>query len=98
MIQAADLAGVGHVAIVYDRNTSGASTYNVLDGLSSFFSNLFSRSQPLTVPEFLQKVVQTNVSYTFIKTCLTEDYSPESSYNVVVSAEGSAGAYDYKVM
>ncbi|KAE8666711.1 Splicing factor PWI domain-containing protein, putative isoform 1 [Hibiscus syriacus] len=46
VIQAAQLAGVDHVAIVYDA--------------------------------------------------LTEDYTAESSYNVVVSAEGSIGANDYK--
>lgn len=89
---------MGHVAIIYDEGAT-ASTYNVLDGISSFFNNLFSRSQPLTVPELLQKVVEAgDVSYTLIKTRLTEDFSPESSYNVVVSAEGSAGANDYKVM
>lgn len=98
VIQAAQLAGVGHVAIIYDGNTTAASTYNVLDGISSFFNNLFSRNQPLTVPEFLQKVIETDVSYTFIKTSLTEDFSPESSYNVVVSAEASVDANDYKVM
>ncbi|KAL6195519.1 hypothetical protein ACLB2K_031138 [Fragaria x ananassa] len=96
VIQAAQLAGVGHVAIVYDGNTAGASTYNVLDGISSFFSNIFSRS-PLSIPELLQKVIETDVSYTFIKTSLTDDFSPESSYNVVVSAEGFEGANDYKV-
>ncbi|KAL5580936.1 hypothetical protein UlMin_013378 [Ulmus minor] len=97
VVQAADLAGVGHVAIVYDGNTAGASTYNVLDGITSFFNDLFSRSQPLSVPAFLQKVIQTDVSYTFIKTSLTDDFSPESGYNVVVSSEGSVGANDYKV-
>ncbi|KAL9412826.1 hypothetical protein AB3S75_041478 [Citrus x aurantiifolia] len=97
VIQAAQLAGVGHVAIIYDVNTTSASTYNVLDGISSFFNNLFSRNQPLTVPEFLQKVIETDVSYTFIKTSLTEDFSPESSYNVVVSTEASVDANDYKV-
>ncbi|CAK9166297.1 unnamed protein product [Ilex paraguariensis] len=97
VIQAAQLAGVGHVAIVYDGTLMNSSTYNVLDGLSSFFNNLFSRSQPLTLSEFLQKLVETDVSYTLIKTRLTEDFSTESSYNVVVTAEGSAGANDYKV-
>ncbi|KAK4849952.1 hypothetical protein QYF36_002389 [Acer negundo] len=97
VIEAVQLAGVGHVAIIYDENITGQSTYNVIDGLSSFFNNLFSRSQPLTVPELLQKLIKTDVRYTFIKTSLTEDFSPESSYNVVVSAEGSAGANDYKV-
>ncbi|KAK2993157.1 hypothetical protein RJ640_015344 [Escallonia rubra] len=96
VIEAAQLAGVGHVAVVYDASTNG-STYNVLDGISSFFGNLFSKSQPLTFAEFLEKMVETDVSYTLIKTKLTEDFSPESSYNIVVSAEGSGGADDYKV-
>lgn len=98
VIQAAQLAGVGHVAIVYDESSSIGSTYNVLDGITSFFNNLFSKSQPLTISEFLQKIVETDVSYTLIKTSLTEDFSPESSYNIVVSAEGSAGENAYKVM
>ncbi|KAM6597206.1 hypothetical protein CsatA_007730 [Cannabis sativa] len=97
VVQAAELAGVGHVAIVYDGNTSPGSTYNVLDGITSFFNNIFSQSQPLSVQEFLQKIIETDISYTFIKTSLTEDFSPESAYNVVVSAEGSVGANDYKV-
>lgn len=86
------------MAIIYDGSVGSSSTYNVLDGISSFFNNLLSRSQPLTVAEFLQKVIETDVSYTFIKTSLTEDFSPEKSYNVVVSAERSASVNDYKVM
>lgn len=97
VIQAAQLAGVGHVAIVYDESSSVGSTYNVLDGITSFFNNLFSKSQPLTLTEFLQKIVETDLSYTLIKTSLTEDFSPESSYKIIVSAEGSAGADAYKV-
>ncbi|PPR82577.1 hypothetical protein GOBAR_AA38138 [Gossypium barbadense] len=85
VIQAAQLAGVGHVAIVYDGNPGNGSTYNVLDGITSFFSNLFSQSQPLSLSEFLQKIIETDVSYTFFKTTLTDDYSEESSYNVVVA-------------
>ncbi|KAJ6715965.1 PROTEIN PLASTID TRANSCRIPTIONALLY ACTIVE 16 CHLOROPLASTIC [Salix koriyanagi] len=96
VIEAAQLAGVGHVAIIYDGNPDSASTNNVLDGFKTFFNNLFSQSQ-LSVPEFLQKVIETDVSYTFIKTSLTEDFSPESSYNVVVSAEGSTSTNDLKV-
>lgn len=99
VVQAAQLAGVGHVAVIYDENNSGTtSTYNVLDGISSFFNNLFSRSQPLTIQEFLQKVIETDVKYTFIKTSLVDDFSPESSYNVVVVGEENAGSNDYKVM
>lgn len=98
VIQAAEFANVGHVAIIYDGSSTTASTYNVLDGIQSFFNNLFSRTQELTIPEFLQKLVETDLSYTLIKTSLTEDFSPESSYNIVVSAEGSASEGDYKVM
>ncbi|KAJ8553085.1 hypothetical protein K7X08_020478 [Anisodus acutangulus] len=97
VIQAAQLAGVGHVAIVYDESSSVGSTYNVLDGITSFFNNLFSKSQALTITEFLQKIVETDLCYTLIKTSLTEDFSPESSYKIVVSAEGSASADAYKV-
>ncbi|XVE59308.1 hypothetical protein DITRI_Ditri05aG0035500 [Diplodiscus trichospermus] len=43
VIEAAQLVGVGHVAIICDGNPVAASTYNVLDGITSFFSNLFSR-------------------------------------------------------
>jgi hypothetical protein len=101
VILAAQLAGVGHVAVIYDDNKNGASTStnNVLDGISSFFNNLFSKSQPLSIQEFLQKVVETDVKYTLIKTSLTDDFSPESSYNVVVLGEESTGgSNDYKVM
>ncbi|GAB4860109.1 hypothetical protein Ancab_011587 [Ancistrocladus abbreviatus] len=97
VVEAAELAGVSHVAIICDESGVSGSTYNVLDGISSFFNNLFSKTQPLTVPEFLQKVIETDVRYTFIKTRLADDFLPESSYNVVVASEGSAGATDYKV-
>ncbi|KAK9127009.1 hypothetical protein Scep_015855 [Stephania cephalantha] len=97
VIQASQLAGVAHVAIVYDdKAMAPQSTYNVLDGITSFFNNLFSKSQPLTVAEFLGKIVETDVKYTMIKTSLTDDFARESAYNVVVSSENSSSA-DYKV-
>lgn len=96
VVEAAQLAGVGHVAIIYD-DSPNVSTNNVLDGISSFFNNIFSRSQALTITEFLERVVQTDVRYTLIRTLLTDDFSPESSYNVVVAAEGNADTNDYKI-
>ncbi|XP_021720797.1 protein plastid transcriptionally active 16, chloroplastic-like isoform X1 [Chenopodium quinoa] len=96
VVEAAQLAGVGHLAIIYDTSPV-ATTNNVLDGISSFFNNLFSKSQPLTISEFLERVIQTDVRYTFLRTTFTEDFSPESSYNVAVATEGSAGTNDYKV-
>lgn len=100
VIEAAQLAGVSHVAIVYDDSTFSSSTYNVLDGISSFFNNLLGNSKPLlSVPEFLQKLIETDVRYTFIKTRLGDDFLPERSFNFVVAQEGSAAVEinDYKV-
>ncbi|CAA3025401.1 plastid transcriptionally active 16, chloroplastic [Olea europaea subsp. europaea] len=89
--------GPGSEAIAYDESSMTTSTYNVLDGISSLFNYLFSRSQPLTLTEFLQKLVETDVNHTLIKTKLAEDFFPESSYNIVVSAEGSTDANNNKV-
>ncbi|XP_071719980.1 protein PLASTID TRANSCRIPTIONALLY ACTIVE 16, chloroplastic [Rutidosis leptorrhynchoides] len=97
-IQGAQLAGVGHVTIIYDTAPQDfTSTNNVLDGLSSFFNNLFAKTQPLTLKEFIDGLITTDVNYTLIKTKLTDDYSTESSYNFVVTAEGITGENDYKV-
>ncbi|KAL5991779.1 hypothetical protein ACLOJK_012690 [Asimina triloba] len=98
VIQAAQLAGVGHVAIIYDQGPgSVGSNYNVLDGITSFFSNIFSRPQPLTLLELLDKLVATDVRYTLIKASLTDEYSTEYSDNVVVTAEGATMDNEYKV-
>ncbi|XP_051134685.1 protein PLASTID TRANSCRIPTIONALLY ACTIVE 16, chloroplastic [Andrographis paniculata] len=97
VIQAAQAANVGHIAIIYDTSSGNSSSYNVLDGITSFFSNLFSRAQPLTAVEFLQKVVETDLGYTLIRTRLTDDFSPENSYNVIVSNEESSAGAEYKV-
>ncbi|CAL5007120.1 unnamed protein product [Urochloa decumbens] len=92
VVQAADLASAAHVVVVYDEGASGGggSTYNVLDGFTSFFNNLFSRVQTLTLSQFLAKVVETDVSYTLVKASLTDDYSPESSYALVLAKEGAS--------
>ncbi|KAL6865127.1 hypothetical protein ACP4OV_016278 [Aristida adscensionis] len=91
VVQAADLASVAHVVVVYDEAVGAvSSTYNVLDGFKSFFSNLFSPVQTLTLSEFLAKVVETDVRYTLVKASLTDDYSPESSYSLVLAKEGAS--------
>ncbi|CAM0957230.1 unnamed protein product [Alopecurus aequalis] len=93
VVQAADLAGVAHVVVVYDEGASGlngASKNSVLNGFTSFFSNLFSRVQTLSVSDFLSKVVETDVNYTLVKTSLTDDYNPESSYGLVLAKEDSS--------
>ncbi|KAM0841175.1 hypothetical protein ACQ4PT_059213 [Festuca glaucescens] len=93
VVQAADLAGVAHVVVVYDEGAagfSGASVNSVLDGFTSFFSNLFSRVQTLSVSEFLSKVAETDVNYTIVKASLTDDYNPVSSYGLVLAKEDSS--------
>ncbi|KAK1693985.1 hypothetical protein QYE76_010682 [Lolium multiflorum] len=95
VVQAADLAGVAHVVVVYDVGAAGfggASANSVLDGFTSFFSNLFSRVQTMPVSEFLSKVVETDVNYTVVKASLTDDYNPESSYGLVLAKEDSSAA------
>ncbi|KAK3137170.1 hypothetical protein QOZ80_5BG0448740 [Eleusine coracana subsp. coracana] len=90
VVQAADLASVAHIVVVYDEGVGGGSTNNVLDGFTSFFSSLFSRVQTLSLSEFLAKVVETDVKYTLVKASLTDDYSPESSYPLVLAKEGTS--------
>lgn len=90
VVQAADLASVAHVVVVYDEGVDGGSTNNVLDGFTSFFSNLFSRVQTMSLSDFLAKVVETDVKYTLVKALLTDDYSPESSYPLVLDKEGAS--------
>jgi hypothetical protein len=104
VVQAADLASVAHVVVVYDvEGASGlggggsGSTYNVLDGFTSFFSNLFSRVQTLTLSQFLAKVVETDVRYTLLKASLTDDYTPENSYALVLAKEGVSPSITGKV-
>lgn len=98
VVVAASLAGVPHLAVVYDPSAdSPASTYNVLDGLTTFFSNIFSKTKPLTLSDLLQKIVETDVRYTLLKASLADDSSSDYSANLVVAAEAASGS-EYKVM
>lgn len=94
VVRAAELAAATHIVVVYDASSSvtNGSTYNVIDGITSFFDNIssmFAQSQPLTIEEFLEKLVESDIRYTVIKTALTEDYSPQSKHGLVVSSEGN---------
>lgn len=93
VVRAAKLAGVGHVAVVYNAAPVGfpvQSTGNVLDGITSFFSNLFAQGQSLTLGGLLRKMAELDVSYTLIKAALTDDYAAKSSYALAVAEEGKA--------
>ncbi|KAK1428700.1 hypothetical protein QVD17_17539 [Tagetes erecta] len=98
LIQGAQLAGVSHVTIIYDTSPSSFTrTNNVLDGFSLFFNNLFSKSQPLTLNEFIDGLIATDLKYTLIKTKLADDSASDNSYNFVVTAEGITEENDNKV-
>jgi NAD(P)H-binding len=105
VVRAAELAAATHVVVVYDASSSvtNGSTYNVIDGITSFFNNIssmLSQSQPLTIEEFLEKLVESDIRYTVIKTALTEDYSPQSEHGLVISGErngSAAGSNEPKV-
>ncbi|CAA6661728.1 unnamed protein product [Spirodela intermedia] len=109
VVQAAQLAGVGHVVVIYDAAAGSPepSTNNVLDGITSFFSNIFSPAKPsLTVGQFLEKVAkETEVSYTLVKASLADDIAAEQvePRGLVVAGEGTGAAAgagtagDYKV-
>ena len=98
--QAAELAGVGNVLIVYDSSAGSPdpSTNNVLDGITSFFSNLFSPGKPaLTVEQLLEKIAaETEVSYTFVKAGLADESGTDTS-GLVVAGEGAGGGGDSRV-
>ncbi|XP_042474667.1 protein PLASTID TRANSCRIPTIONALLY ACTIVE 16, chloroplastic-like [Zingiber officinale] len=93
VVRAAKLAGVGHVAVVYNAGPGGfpvQSTGNVLDGVTSFFSNLFAQGQSLTLGDLLRKMAELDLNYTVIRAALTDDYAAESSYALTVAEEGKA--------
>uniref|UniRef100_A0A7N0UIT6 NAD(P)-binding domain-containing protein n=1 Tax=Kalanchoe fedtschenkoi TaxID=63787 RepID=A0A7N0UIT6_KALFE len=96
VIEASQLAGVGHVAVIYNDGAPSASANGpLLAGISNFFSNIFSKSRSLSIGDFMERVVRTDVKFTLIKTRLAEDYAVERGYNVVVAAEGLNN--DFKV-
>lgn len=83
VIEAAKLANVNHIVVVYESD--GASS-NVLDGISSFFSNLFGKSE-ISLAELIERIVEMGLSYTILKASSTDDFISE---NLVLKAEGSA--------
>ncbi|KAJ6819160.1 protein plastid transcriptionally active 16, chloroplastic [Iris pallida] len=101
LVLAAQLSGVSHVVFIYDSTNllssdPSSASYNVFDGITTFFTNLFAKS--LTLSQLLDRVVEeTDVSYTLIKAAMAEDYDAEREYGVVISKEGSGVGENNKV-
>lgn len=91
MLEAAELANAGHFVVVC-KSGAGSSNEGPLSGISTFFSNLFNRGLASGDADIIERVVETDLNFTVIKTGSTEgvdDYSPETS-NLVVAAEGAS--------
>ncbi|KAG0604947.1 hypothetical protein M758_9G021200 [Ceratodon purpureus] len=95
VLEAAQMANVNHFVAVYESG-AGSVADGPLAGISSFFSNLFSRGAGGAKDDtyLLDSLVETDLKYTFIRTPSTEgvdDYSSSTS-NLVIAAEGASDA------
>ncbi|PWA64606.1 NAD(P)-binding domain-containing protein [Artemisia annua] len=76
-------SGFSNIAIFYDTAPpTFTSTNIVLDGISSFFNNLFAKSQWLPFKDFLDGFIEMDLQYTL---------TAEGSYNFVPTVEGITG-------
>lgn len=95
VLEAAQFANAGHFVAVYVPGV-GVAADGPLAAISGFFSNLFNRgaSGLLDDGDLIDRIVDTNLNFTFIRAGSTEgvdDYSLETS-NLVVAAEGASDA------
>ena len=86
VIEAARLANVNHVVVVYE---SDGESSNILDGISSFFGNLFRKSE-ISLAELIDRIVEMGLSYKILKASSIDDFISEKDYNLVLKAEESA--------
>ncbi|KAH9324880.1 hypothetical protein KI387_005058, partial [Taxus chinensis] len=90
IIEAAKLANVKHVVIVYECD--GTSS-NFLDGISSFFTNIFGKSE-ISLARLVDKAVELDLSYTILKASSVDDFASKNDNNIVLKTEGKAGVND----
>ncbi|GLJ41489.1 hypothetical protein SUGI_0858630 [Cryptomeria japonica] len=90
IIEAAKIANVKHVVVVYE--SQGVSP-NVLDGISSFFTNIFGKSE-ISLPELIDKIVEMNMSYTILKASSVDEFASNNDNNLVLKTEGKEDIKD----
>lgn len=90
VVEAAKLANVSNLVVVYEPGTV-LSGEGPLAGLTSFFSELFSKPDALAFSELISQIVDSALSYTLLKTSPTEgvdDFPPQTG-NIVMFKEGT---------
>lgn len=90
VVEAAKLANIVNIVVVYEPG-SGAGDDNPLTGLASFFSGLFSKPAAASISDLLNQVVDSDMSYTLLKTSLTDGIDDVSSamQNIDLRKEGT---------
>lgn len=92
VLEAATLSNAGHFVLVTEPGTGVSADDGPLAGLAALFGNLFSKGAEISESGLVDKLLETNLPYTFIKAASTDgvdDYCPEGG-NLVVEAEGAA--------
>lgn len=91
VVEAAKLANVANLVVVYEPGVGAGADENPLSGLTSFFSELFSKPVAVSLSELVNQIADSDVSYTLIKTTLTDgvdDVSP-APQNIELCKEGT---------
>ncbi len=89
VLEAAQVANAGHFVVVSEP---GAKNDGPLAGISAFFSSLFSGGSVAQDAYLIDSVVESDLTFTVIKTGSTEgvDDASQDTSNLVVSAEGAS--------
>jgi hypothetical protein len=89
VLEAAQVANAGHFIVVSEP---GAKNDGPLAGISAFFSSLFSGGSVAQDAYLIDSVVESDLTFTVIKTGSTEgvDDASQDTSNLVVSAEGAS--------
>mgnify|MGYP002775850066 FL=1 len=73
VIDAAKLANITNLVVIYEPTGATVGSGDVsLAGIASFFTGLFNKPVAVSLSEILEKIVDSELSYTLVKTALTE--------------------------
>lgn len=86
VVEAAKLANISKLVVVYEPagSTLGSGDVSIeksLAGIASFFTGLFNKPEVVLLSELLDSMVDSDMSYTLIKTAPTDgvdDFSPQA--------------------
>ena len=90
IIEVAKLANVKHMVIFYE---SKGIYLGVLDGISSFLTNIFGKSK-ISLLELIEKFVEMNLSYTIMKVNSINEFASNNDRNLFLKMEGNTNIKD----